>query len=54
MPPETLTRRLGAWQAEEASCLIEDIAQASEAAVDGDQVEQIAMLAGGGIGLMCS
>jgi len=54
VPLETLGRRFGPWRGEEGSCLVEDIAQAIEAAVHGDEVEQIAVLAGGGVGLMCS
>ena len=46
--------RVGPWQAEEGSRLVERVAQAIEAAIQGDEVEQIAMFAGGGVGLMCS
>jgi hypothetical protein len=42
------------WKAEERSGFVEDGGQAGEAEVRGDQVEEIAMLAGGGVGLMCS
>ncbi len=42
--------RLGPWQAEERSGFVEDVRQAGEAPVHGDQVEKIAMLAGGGVG----
>ena len=34
--------------------LMARIAEAAEATIAGDQVDQIAMLAGGGIGLMCN
>ena len=42
------------WQAEEGTRLVEQVAEAVEAAVQGDEVEEIAMLAGGGVRLMCS
>src|SRR3546814_9637820 len=42
-------RRLGTRQAEEAACLLEHIAEGVEPAVEGDQVEEIAVLAGGGV-----
>jgi hypothetical protein len=44
--------KVGARQAEEGSRLVEDVAQAIEATVERDEVEEIAMLAGGGVGLM--
>ena len=44
--------RVGPWQAEEHPRFIERVAQAIKPAVEGDEVEQIAMLAGGGVGLM--
>ena len=46
--------RVGTRQAEEGSCLVEGVAQAIEAAIQRDQVEEIAMFAGGSVGLMCS
>ena len=42
--------RVGPWQAEERPRFIERVAQAIKPAVEGDEVEQIAMLAGGGVG----
>jgi len=42
------------WQREKASRLNEHIAQAVKPPVQGDEIEQITMLAGGGVGLMCS
>src|SRR5579871_4972905 len=42
--------RVGPWQAEERPRFIERVAQAIEAPVEGDEVEQIAMFAGGGVG----
>jgi len=45
-------RQLPLRQSEESPCLAQRIAQAVEAAVEPDQVEQIAMLAGRGVGLM--
>ena len=41
---------LGPWQGEEAARLVQGVAQARQALVCGDQVEQVAMLAGGGVG----
>ena len=41
---------IGTWQAEEGARLVEGVAQAVEAAIERDEVEQIAMLAGGGVG----
>ena len=46
--------RLGSRQAEKAPGLVGDVAEVDEAAAFADEVEQIAMLAGGGVGLMCS
>ena len=46
-----LARRL-ASEAEEESRLIEDVAKAIEPPVQGDKVEEIAMLGAGGVGLM--
>ena len=46
-----LGRKLG--QAEKAACLVECVAKAVEPTIEGDQgdqVEQIAVLAGGGVG----
>ena len=42
--------RLGARQAEEASRLVGDVVEVEKAAALADDVEQIAMLAGGGVG----
>jgi hypothetical protein len=44
--------RIGPWQAEKASCFVGDIAEIEKAAALADDVEQVTMLAGGGIGLM--
>jgi hypothetical protein len=41
-------------QAEECSRLIEYVANGVEPAVGGNQVEKIAVLARGSVGLMCS
>ena len=46
--------RVGPWEAEEHPRFIERVAQAIKAAIEGDEVEQIAMFAGCGIGLMFS
>ncbi len=43
-------RGLGTRQAEEAARLVEHVAEGVEPAIEGDQVEEIAMLAGGGVG----
>ena len=50
LPGSELVRRQG----EERACLVQGVAQAIETAIEGDQVQKIAMLAGGGVGLMCS
>ena len=42
--------RVGAGQAEEASRLVGDVVEVEKAAAFADDVEQIAMLAGGGVG----
>ena len=47
-------RQLLLRQSEEGPCLAQRIAQAVEATVEPDQVKQIAMLAGRGVGLMFS
>jgi hypothetical protein len=39
-------------QAEETSGLVSDVLEVEQAAALADNVEQIAMLAGGGVGLM--
>ena len=44
--------RLGSWQAQEASCLLHDIAEINQPAAFPDHVEQITMLAGRRVGLM--
>jgi len=41
-------------QGEERARLVQGVAQAIETTIEGDQVKEIAMLAGGGVGLMCS
>jgi hypothetical protein len=46
--------RLGSWQAEEGSGLVKDVVQAVQPPIHGDQVEEIAMLVGSGVGLMCN
>ena len=46
--------RFRSWQPEEASCFASHVAEIDEAAAFADDVEQIAVLAGGGVGLMCS
>ena len=49
-------RLLSLWlqsrQAEEASCLIGDVVEVDQATTLADDVEEIAMFAGGGVGLM--
>src|SRR3546814_3547043 len=42
--------RFGPWQAEETTGLVERIAQTVMATGDRDDVEQVAMFAGGGVG----
>ena len=44
----------GFWtrQRKKAARLVEHVTESLEASVEGDQVEQVAMLAGGGICLM--
>ena len=42
--------KVGTRQAEESSGLVEGVTQAIEATIERDQVEKIAMFAGGGIG----
>ena len=42
------------WQGEKRACLVQGVAQAIETAIEGDEVQKIAMLARGGIGLMCN
>src|SRR5229473_580062 len=44
-----LGRRLG-WQAEKRARLVEGVAQAVETTVEGNEVQEIAMLPGGGVG----
>jgi hypothetical protein len=41
-------------QAEERTCLIGDILEVDQAAAFADDIEQVAMFARGGVGLMCS
>src|SRR3546814_10737195 len=43
-------RRLGTRQAEKAARLVEHLAEGVEPAIESDQIEEIAMLAGGGVG----
>jgi hypothetical protein len=43
-----------ARQAEKSPCLVEDVGEASEAAIESDEIEKIAMLPRRGICLMCS
>jgi hypothetical protein len=50
----TIGLPLGPRQAQEGSGFVEHVAKAIEPPVHGDQVEQVAMLSGGGVGLMCS
>jgi len=45
---------LAPGQRQEKGRLVHRLAQAGEVAIEADQVQQIAMLAGRGIGLMCS
>jgi hypothetical protein len=42
------------WQTEEATCFIRDILKVDEPATFADNIQQVAMLAGGGVRLMCS
>jgi hypothetical protein len=49
-----MSLRLSSRQAEEASCLVGDVMEVGKAAAVADDVEEIAVLAGGGVGLMCS
>jgi hypothetical protein len=42
--------RFRPWQAEEGSRLIEHVAQALQPPVQGDEVEEIAVLSRGGVG----
>ena len=44
----------GTRQGEKAARLVHGLAKTVQVAVEADQVEQIAMLAGRGIGLMCN
>ena len=44
--------RFDAWQAKEAAGFVGDIVEVDEAAAVANDVQQIAMLAGGGVGLM--
>lgn len=46
--------RRGRWQREKPACFVDRFAQATQVAVEADQIKQIAMLAGRGVGLMCS
>ena len=47
-----LRRRFGARQAEERTRLIGNVLEVDQAAAFADDVEQVAMFAGGGFGLM--
>jgi hypothetical protein len=49
-----ISLRLRSRQAEEAPGLIGDVVEVGKAAAFADDVEEIAVLAGGGVGLMCS
>jgi hypothetical protein len=42
------------WQTEEGAGLVGNVGEVDEAERFTDDVEQVAMFAGGGIGLMCS
>jgi hypothetical protein len=42
--------RFGMWQAEERTRLIGDVLEVDQAAAFADDVEQVAMFAGGGVG----
>jgi hypothetical protein len=48
----TVGFRNGTGHAEEGSRFVERVAKAVEVSVERDQVEEIAVLAGGGVGLM--
>jgi hypothetical protein len=47
LPRETVGRRLRPGQAQEGSGFVEDVAHAVDVPVHGEQIEQIAILAGG-------
>jgi hypothetical protein len=49
-----MSLRFRSRQAEEAPGLIGDIVEVGKTAAVADEVEEIAVLAGGGVGLMCS
>jgi hypothetical protein len=50
-PTRSIVRlRLGSWQAQEASCLLSDIVEIDQTATFADHVEQVAVLASGGVG----
>jgi hypothetical protein len=40
------------WQAKECPRLVEDVGEAGQPAIEGDQIEKIAVLSGGSVGLM--
>ena len=46
--------RRGAGECQEGASLVHGIAECAEATIEPDEVEQVAVLAGGGVGLMCS
>jgi hypothetical protein len=50
LPPVAIRRRFQSWQVEEGSRLVEYVAQTLQPPVQGDEVEEIAMLARGGVG----
>jgi hypothetical protein len=54
LPRVAIRRRFGPWQAEEGARLVEDVTQTVEPPVHGDEIEEIAMFASSGVGLMCS
>jgi len=47
-------RRFGMRQAQEAACFVGDVMEVDEATAFADDIEEVAMLAGCGVGLMCS
>ena len=46
--------RLGSWHGEKAPGLVGDVAEVDKAAALTDDVQEIAMIAGRRVGLMCS
>jgi len=49
LPPAAIRPRFGSWQAEEGSRLVEYIVQTLQPAVQGDEVEEITVLAGSSV-----